>query len=181
MKKFVTVKHIRSLIREQLLLEQEPEAAAPAAPAPAAAAPAPPPAEQGAPSAPEKTGLPTDEPRFKNDSFDLQVDRFLGKYDEEAAGEHHELDVVSFSDNVANLVEKLEVLLDMKGSIVRRALNYVQKMYDENTSKRVEDILSSNFDLEPESNVDKFNDDNFPAPAADRAGPSPAGGAVGGA
>jgi hypothetical protein len=174
MKRYVTVKHIRQLIREQLISEQEP------APPPGEA---PPPAPPAAPAETQPsrapTGLPTDEPKFDNDSIDLQIDSFLTKYDEEAVTGDNEFDVVSFADNVANLVEKSETLLDLKNCIVRRALNRVAKSYDDKTSERVEKILAGSFDLAPEANVDKYNDDSYPAPAADRAGPSP-GGSVGG-
>jgi hypothetical protein len=179
MSKYTTVKQLRALIREQLqqiLVEQDPTPpAAPTTPAPAPAA-----APGTAPESPAPTGLPEEPPMFKNDSIDLQIDRFIMKYDEEATANNTPLDVVGFADNIANLIEKVETLVDLKSSIVRRVLNHVQKTYDDNTEKRLEEILSSNFDLTPEADVDKFNDEKYPAPAADRAGMSPGGGGAAG-
>jgi hypothetical protein len=173
MKRYSTIKQLRMMIREQLLLEVEPDEKAPTTPEDQPSdKPANPPGDENMPDAPAPKIA--EQPMFEGDSLDIQVDKFLMGYEDEAgAKEGTDFDAVSFADNVANLVDKHEALLDIKSCIVRRCLNRVQKQYDDNTAKRVQDILDSNFELTPDnSNVDKYNDEKYPAPAADRAGPS---------
>ncbi len=79
------------------------------------------------------------------------------------------LDAVTFAENVARLVEKHESLLDLRGTIVRRALNWVTKNYDAKQSKEVAQILEGNFGITPQNDADNYSDDE--APRAAQAGP----------
>lgn len=73
-----------------------------------------------------------------------------------------ELDALTFADNVARLVEKHESLLDIRGTIVRRALNWVTKNYDAKQSKEVKQILEGNFGITPDNANDSYEDDMAP-------------------
>lgn len=78
---------------------------------------------------------------------------------------NQQLDAVTFADNVARLVEKNGTLLDLKGTICRRALNWVTKNYDAKQSKEVKQILEGNFGITPDNAEDPYEDDMAP-PAA---------------
>lgn len=84
-------------------------------------------------------------------------------------GGGQDLDLVTFADNLARLIEKHETLLDIKGTIVRRALNYVTKNYDAKQSKELAQILEGNFGITVDGK-DPYDDDQ--APPAQGAGSS---------
>lgn len=73
-----------------------------------------------------------------------------------------QIDTMSFCDAVARLVEKADSLLDIKGTIVRRALNYVSKNYDQKQAQEVQQVLEGNFNLAPDGS-DTYSDENVPA------------------
>lgn len=72
------------------------------------------------------------------------------------------LDLVSFASDIARLVEKSDNLLDVKGAIVRRALNYVSKNYDPKQAKDVAQILENNFGVSAEPGSDPYDDESAP-------------------
>jgi hypothetical protein len=82
-------------------------------------------------------------------------------------------DLMGFASDVAQLVQKSETLLDIKGAIVRRALNYVTKNYDQKQAKDVERILDANFDIQADPTADSYED--VDVPLAQGAGGPPAG------
>lgn len=129
----------------------------------------------------------SDPTMLENDSLDAQVDKFLlqadksdgnpapkqesflREADEEtpppaptpAAPAGPPIDAVAFCDSVARLVEKSDNLLDVKGTIIRRALNYVTKNYDAKQAKEVQQVLEGNFGLTPDAS-DPYEDDVAP-------------------
>lgn len=72
------------------------------------------------------------------------------------------LDMMSFASDVARLVEKSDMLLDVKGTIVRRALNYITKNYDPKQAKDVAQILENNFGVSSEPGSDPYEDESAP-------------------
>ena len=86
------------------------------------------------------------------------------------AAPEKQLDVMAFADNVARLVEKLDNLIDVKGTLVRRALNYVTKNYDPKQAKEVQQVLEGNFELSPEAHADGYDDNDNVPPNAKGAG-----------
>jgi len=80
------------------------------------------------------------------------------------------LNVHVFARESARLIDNLENLLDLRGIILRRCLNFVSKNYDEQTKKQVEDILSQDFSISQKSELEK--EDHLDVPNADRAGPN---------
>jgi hypothetical protein len=72
------------------------------------------------------------------------------------------LDLVSFASDIARLVEKSDNLLDVKGAIVRRALNYVSKNYDPKQAKDIAQILENNFGVSAEPGSDPYDDETAP-------------------
>lgn len=84
--------------------------------------------------------------------------------------EQKKLNVHVFARESARLIDNFENLVDVKGILLRRCLNFVKKNYDDSTVKQVEDILSQDFSISQKSNLDK--EDDVIAPTADRAGPN---------
>lgn len=72
------------------------------------------------------------------------------------------LDMMSFASDIARLVEKSETLLDIKGAIVRRSLNYVTKNYDTKQAKDIAQILQNNFGVSIEPGADPYDDESAP-------------------
>ena len=68
--------------------------------------------------------------------------------------------------------------MDLKDTIINRAIQYVSSNYDELVAKEVEQTLMDNYELAlPEEEVEKVVASDLPAPAAVGAGP---GGGAGG-
>lgn len=144
---------------------------------------------------PDASEFSQSEPQmYENVSVDLQIDKFIMQAD---AGESNEpqapqresflreagdeetpsqqptkqmSDKISFVTEVAQLVEKSDTLLDIKGTIVRRALNYVTKNYDAKQAKDIERMLDANFDIQADPSADSY--DEIIPPAAAGAGPT---------
>ena len=72
------------------------------------------------------------------------------------------LDMMSFASDIARLVEKSDMLLDVKGTIVRRALNYVTKNYDPKQAADIAQILENNFGVNAETGSDPYEDESAP-------------------
>jgi hypothetical protein len=81
------------------------------------------------------------------------------------------IDVTGFAREVAHLVENVDNLIDVKGTILRRALNYVGEKYGKEQTGLVKDILETQYGLY----YDNDAEEPTVAPAADRAGPAMAG------
>lgn len=81
------------------------------------------------------------------------------------------VDTAAFARDVAHLVENFDNLIDVKGVVLRRAINYVGKKYGKEQADLVKDVLESQYGLF----YDSDSDEPPTAPAADRAGPAMAG------
>jgi hypothetical protein len=77
-------------------------------------------------------------------------------------------DAAGYSTEVAHLVDNYDSLFDIKGIIIRRALNFVGKKYTKEQSDAVKDVLETQFGL----HLDEEEEGAPPAPPGDRAGPS---------
>lgn len=80
-------------------------------------------------------------------------------------------DLMGFATEIANLVQHSDNLLDVNGSIVRRALNYVTKNYDQKQSNDVAQILDANFNIQADPMADSYEDVEVPL-AVGAGGPS---------
>ncbi len=98
--------------------------------------------------------------------------------EEDLAVENPTFDVATFALKVARLAEVPEKVLDLKDTIINRAIQYVSSNYDDLVAKEVEQTLMDNYELAlPEEEVEKVVASDLPAPAAVGAGP---GGGAGG-
>lgn len=130
--------------------------------------------------------------QLQNDSFDAQVDRIFLQSDKQKDDENQfesflreeaddadntetstkQIDAVSFADGIARLAEKFENVIDIKGTIVRRAINYVTKNYDPKQAKTVQQVLAGNFGLEVTDNPSMDDGEGDKTPVAKGAGPT---------
>lgn len=86
-----------------------------------------------------------------------------------------DLDVDSFADSVVRLVDNYDSLLEMRNTILRRAINFLVKNYEKDVADAFKESMMERHGLEVGKSKSESDDENFQAPAADRAGASPGG------
>lgn len=90
-------------------------------------------------------------------------------------GNIDQIDVEEFANNVARLVENYDNLLEVRSTLVRRAINFISKNYDQTTVSSLENTLRDKHGMAAGETKQEVDDDMFTAPRADRAGPGGAG------
>jgi len=83
-----------------------------------------------------------------------------------------DIDVDEFSAGIIRLVRNFDNLIETKSTIVRRAVNFLSKTYDNNVKESFLSILRDDEGLTPDQSEREVEQDNFQAPLADRSGPS---------
>lgn len=87
---------------------------------------------------------------------------------------NEDIDVETFADEVVRLIENYDSLLEMRNTILRRAVNYLLKSYQPDVGDSFKEVLEDSHGIE--IGKSKFEmEDEFMAPRADRAGNSPGG------
>lgn len=137
--------------------------------------------------------LPGDVQKLANDSVDVSLDSYFkkaadtlgmtGDANKERAedGEgQQDFSVVDFASDVANLVDRANVLLDLDGAIARRAYNYVSQNHGPDAAENFKQVLEANFDIYMESQPDMEGERNAMRPAAVGAGAGSGGEAASG-
>lgn len=130
--------------------------------------------------------------KYANESVDVALDAYFskvgdtldatGKANKEPAqqGEgEQEFSSVDFARDIANLLDRLDTLIDINGTVGRRAINYVYEKWGADAAQNVKQVLSANFDVEIDTDAAAKDDRAASRPAAIGAGGS--GGAAGGA
>jgi hypothetical protein len=133
--------------------------------------------------------------KLANDSLDVALDGYFDKVGDtlDASGQVNkepgkdgkgtqDFSAVDFASDIANLVDRTDTLLDLKGTIARRAINHVVEKYGPDAADNVKQVLSANFDIEIDSGSDAEDQRNETRPAAVGAGGggAAAGGGAGG-
>ena len=77
--------------------------------------------------------------------------RFLFEADEEQEDGKPEINLETFASEVARLIGNAEYLLDIKGTVLQMAENYVKNAYDEDSSDTLLEILEKQYDISAES------------------------------
>lgn len=143
------------------------------------------------------------------DSLDAQVDRLLSDYESEAKSLKKEgkdwrmtvrrileaeeesapaaldsmssddIDVSSFTNSVIRLIENYDSLLEVKNTILRRAVNFLEKSYDNDVIAAFKDALKDEHGVEIGKSKSDVEDE-FAAPPAGAAGPIGSAGGPGG-
>lgn len=137
------------------------------------------------------------------DSLDAQVDKYLMQYEKEAKltkkeGLDHrfmsrrfflqlteaeddtltseDIDVRSFAADLVRLIDNYDNLLEVRRTLVRRAVKFISDAYEEDVVNSLKEILEQDYDVSLEhGEFDKYADDQ--PPLADRAGPEVGGAA----
>jgi hypothetical protein len=86
-----------------------------------------------------------------------------------------DIDVETFVNEVIRLIENYDSLLEIRNTILRRAVNYLLKSYESDVADTFKEVLEDNHGLEIGKSKIEMEDEEFVAPRADRAGASPGG------
>jgi hypothetical protein len=82
-----------------------------------------------------------------------------------------DVDVEKFVDEVVNFIQNFQNLLEVKGTVVRRATKLLKEKFDDSVVKSFEDILMDKHSIEPGRSEGEVEADQFVAPYAGEAGP----------
>jgi hypothetical protein len=132
--------------------------------------------------------------KLANDSLDVALDSYFDKVGDtlDVTGQVNkepnqdgegtqEFSAVDFASDIANLVDRTDTLLDLRGTIARRAVNHVTEKYGADAGENVKQVLSANFDIEVDSDRDAQGQRDETRPAAVGAGGGGGAAAGGGA
>lgn len=121
--------------------------------------------------------------KLANDSVDVSLDSYFkkaadtlgmtGGANKEKAEDgdgQQDFSVVDFASDVANLVDRADQLLDLKGTVARRAYNYVSQNHGPDAADNFKQVLEGNFQIYVEPQPDAEGERNFNNPAAVGAG-----------
>lgn len=125
--------------------------------------------------------------KSKNEGLDFRMmtRRFLIETDEDKDDKKTEeetklltaedIDINSFITDVMRLVDNYDSLLEVKNTILRRAVNYLNKSYEQDVSQLFKEQLVDSYGIEIGlSKMDR--EEEFQAPRAGAAGPASGGG-----
>jgi len=87
-----------------------------------------------------------------------------------------DLDMESFVNNVMRLVENYDSLLEIRDTILKRALNFITKNYKKDAQQSFEDTIFEIYGVKIGTSKKDIEDDYYPAPRAGAAGPGGGGG-----
>lgn len=116
--------------------------------------------------------------------FRMMVRRFLleAEEDEEKKDEEtqeklkaEDIDVETFVNSVIRLIDNYDALLEVRNTILRRAVNFLIKSYEPDVAQAFKDSLLDSYGFEIGKSKAEVEDEEFEKPVADRAGSSPGG------
>lgn len=87
-----------------------------------------------------------------------------------------DIDMESFVNNVMRLVENYDSLLEVRDTILKRALNFVAKNYKKDAQRNFEDTILDLYGVKIGSSKQDIDDEYYPSPRAAAAGPGGGGG-----
>ena len=117
----------------------------------------------------------------KNEGKDFRalVRRFLSEAEEDKKDEKEpkkltaeDLDVESFVNNVMRLVDNYDSLLEVRNTILRRAVNFLVEGYTPDVAMAFKENLLDLHGIEIGKSKAETEDEKYEVPPADRAGPS---------
>lgn len=83
----------------------------------------------------------------------------------------NDIDVEDFANNVGRLVDNYDSLLEVRSTLVRRAINFVAETYDDEVVRLLKSSLREQHGLVPGVSKDELDAEEFKAPRAGEAGP----------
>lgn len=110
--------------------------------------------------------------------LEVEEDEKEKSNDEEPAGKlpAEDLDMEAFVNNVMRLVENYDSLLEVRDTILKRALNFIAKNYKKDAQATFEDTMLDLYGVKIGSSKQDIDDEYFPSPKAGAAGPGGGGG-----
>lgn len=121
--------------------------------------------------------------KLANDSVDVALDAYFkqsaetlgltggaNKERSEDGEGQQDFSVVDFASDVANLVDRANELLDLDGTMARRAYNYVSENHGPDAAENFKQVLEGNFQIFIEAQPDMEGERNAMRPAAVGAG-----------
>lgn len=95
--------------------------------------------------------------------------------DDQAAGAAGKLsgdniDVESFANSVARMIDNYDSLLEVRSTLARRAKNFLVKAYDDEVVQSFMRCMREDHGIVPGENKGDIDAEEYPAPVADRAG-----------
>jgi len=82
-----------------------------------------------------------------------------------------DLDVKNFLNSVMRLVDNYDALLDVRNTILARAVNFLLKGYEPAVATAFKESLMDEYGMEIGKSKSEIEDEDFQVPDADRAGP----------
>jgi len=84
-----------------------------------------------------------------------------------------DIKVDSFLDSVMRLIDNYDSLLEVRNTILRRAVNFLNKNYEPDVAQQFKDSLRDSYGFDIGKSAKDVSDEQFTAPPAERAsGPS---------
>lgn len=118
--------------------------------------------------------------KMEGKDFKMMVRRFLSEAEEDEKKDAEpeklkteDIDVENFLDSVMRLVDNYDALLEVRNTILRRAVNFLVKGYEPAVAEAFKDNLLDVYGMELGKSKSEVEDEEFQAPTADRAGVSP--------
>jgi hypothetical protein len=117
--------------------------------------------------------------KLEGKDFRMMTRRFLLEAEEDEKKEEpkkltgEDIDVENFLDSVMRLVDNYDALLEVRNTILRRAINFLVKGYEPAVVDAFKENLMDIYGVEIGKSKSEVEDEEFPSPDADRAGMSP--------
>lgn len=87
------------------------------------------------------------------------------------------IDLESFANSIVRLIDNYDSLLEVRSTITRRAKNFLAKSYSDDVVDAFDNVMRDEHGITPGESKNDVEDEEFPAPGADRAGDGGAGAA----
>lgn len=84
-----------------------------------------------------------------------------------------DINVDSFANGVVRLIDNYDSLLEVRNTIIRRAVNFLLKSYEPDVADSFKESLEEKHGLQVGKSKQEQADEEFQPPSADRAGTSP--------
>lgn len=83
----------------------------------------------------------------------------------------NDIDVNAFADHVARMIDNFDNLIEVRDTLLRRAINYLAEKYDPIVVKQLKNSLEDRHSLFVGKSKRDVEDEQFKVPPGDRAGP----------
>jgi len=82
----------------------------------------------------------------------------------------NDIDIEKFASNVVRLIDNYDSLLEVRNTLARRAINFLNDKYESSVSKEFQIVLQDQHDITIGKSKYEEQDEEYPAPPAERSG-----------